>query len=261
MGKRIALTNGRRLVNDVIEMANKTPLAAVACDWDLRDVAQLRRMAKPKISWNVIVMKAFAAVGERYPVLKQGYVSFPWGHFYEHHQSVAMMTIVREYRGEERLLFARFNEPNNHTLIELQEQYDAYRKSPIDEIKQFRHQVTFARFPKIVRRFAWWALFNVWPVKRAFHMGTFGMSISGHRGAYGTKHLGPNTATIGVDPFPRKGVSRALLTFDHRVIDGAPATKIVLLTRQIMNTAIRQELAKMAGVHPATLQPLQSKAA
>ena len=261
MGKRIALTNGRRLVDDVIHMANKTPLAAVSCEWELKEVAQLRRMAKPKISWNVLVMKAFAAVGERYPMLKQSYVSFPWCHLYEHHQSVAMMTMSREYLGEERLLFARFNEPNNHTLAELQQQYDVYRKTPIEEIKQFRHQVMFAKFPKLVRRFAWWTLFNVWPVKRAFHMGTFGMSISGHRGAYGNMHLGPNTATIGVDPFPKNGISRVLLTFDHRVIDGAPATAIVLLTRHILNTAIRQELAKMAGVHPATLEPLQAKVA
>ena len=77
MGKRIALTNGRRLVDDVIRMANKTPLASISGEWDLRDVAKLRRMAKPKISWNVLVMKAFAAVGERHPMLKQGYVSFP----------------------------------------------------------------------------------------------------------------------------------------------------------------------------------------
>jgi hypothetical protein len=261
MGKRIALTNGRRLVDDVIRMANKTPLASISGEWELKDVARLRRMARPKISWNVLVMKAFAAVAERHRLLKQGYVSFPWGHLYEHHQSVGMMTMSREYKGEERLLFARFNEPNNHTLVELQEQYDFFRKAPIDEIKQFKHQITFAKFPSPVRRFAWWALFNVWPIKRAFHMGTFGMSISGHRGAYGSKHLGPNTSTIGVDPFPKKGISRYLFTFDHRVIDGAPASEIVLLTRQILNTAIRQELAKMAGVHPATLQPLNNKAA
>ena len=93
MGKRIALTNGRRLVDDVIRMANKTPLASIAGDWELKEVAQLRRMAKPKISWNVMVMKALAAVGEYHPVLKQGYVSFPWGHLYEHHQSVAMMNM------------------------------------------------------------------------------------------------------------------------------------------------------------------------
>lgn len=261
MGKRIALTNGRRLVDDVIRMANKTPLASIACDWELKEVAQLRRMARPKISWNVLVMKAFAAVAEQHPMLKQGYVCFPWGHLYEHHQSVAMMTMSRQHQGEERLLFARFNEPNNHTLVELQEQYDFYRKAPLDQIKQFKHQITFARFPSLVRRFAWWTLFNVWPIKRAFHMGTFGMSISGHRGAYGNKHLGPNTSTIGVDPMPRNGISRVLFTFDHRVIDGSPASEIVMLTRHILNTAIRQELAKMAGVHPATLQPLSSKAA
>ena len=45
------------------------------------------------------------------------------------------------------------------------------------------------------------------------------------------------------------------------MIDGAPAAEIVLMTRHILNTAIRQELAKMAGVHPATLVPLGKNAA
>ena len=261
MGKRIALSNGRRLVDDVIRMANRTPLAAVSIDWQLQEIAKLRRLAKPRISWSVLVMKAYAAVADQMPMLRQGYVSFPWGHLYEHHQSVCMMTISRQYKGEERLLFARFNEPNNHRLVDLQKQYDYFRKAPIEDIKQFKHQIAFAKCPGVVRRFAWWTLFNVWPVKRAFHMGTFGMSISGHRGAYGSKHLGPNTTTIGVDPMPRKGISRAVLTFDHRVLDGSPATEVVLKVHHILNTAIRQELAKMAGVHPATLVPFENKAA
>ena len=261
MGKRIALTNGRRLVDDVIRMASRIPIASISGDWELEEVAKLRRMARPKISWNVLVMKAYAAVAEQEPMLRQGYVSFPWGHLYEHHQSVAMMTMARKYKGEERLLFARFNEPNNHTLVDLQEQYDFFRKAPVEEIKQFKHQITFAKCPSILRWFAWWTLFNVWPIKRAFHMGTFGMSISGHRGMYGSMHLGPNTTTIGVDPMPRKGISRVLLTFDHRVVDGAPATDVVFKVHRMLNTAIRQELARMAGVHPATLQPLEKKAA
>ena len=259
MGKRIALTNGRRLVDDVIRMANKTPLASVSGDWELKEVAKLRRMAKPKISWNVLVMKAYAAVAEKNPMLRRGYVSFPWGHLYEHHQSVAMMTMSRQHNGEERLLFARFNEPNNHTLVDLQAQYDYFRKAPIEEIKQFKHQIAFAKCPTLLRRFAWWTLYNVWPIKRAFHMGTFGISISGHRGHYGSLHLSPSTTTIGVDPMPKKGISHVLYTFDHRVVDGSPATEFILKTRHILNTAIRQELAKMAGVHPATLQPLTDK--
>ena len=256
MGKRLSFSNGRRLVDDVIRVSNKMPMAAFSSEWDVTQIAKLRRLAKPKISWNVLMMKAHAIVCQQNEILRRTFVKFPYAHLYEHHQSVCMMTIGRKHHGEERLFFARFNEPDNYTLIELQEQYDEYRKAPIEEIKQFRHQITFAKFPSPVRRFAWWALFNLWPQKRASHMGTFGMSISGHRGAFGSQHLGSNTTILGVDPNPRKGVAKMLLTFDHQILDGAPATDIFQQGQRMLATAVAKELADMAGLDQDTLEPL-----
>ena len=109
MGKRIALSNGRRLVDDVIRMANQTPLAGFSGDFDFSNLAKYRRLAKPKISWNVLFMKAYAQACRKMPELRQGYASFPRPHLYQHDEPVCMMTIARKYRGEERLFFARFS--------------------------------------------------------------------------------------------------------------------------------------------------------
>lgn len=228
------------------------PIAGLSGDFDAGDVAKLRRLTRPKISWNVIYMKAYAQVCRKNPELMRAYVGFPWGHLHEFHEPVCMMTIAREHLGEERLFFARFCRPDHFTLTELQEQYDHFRKTPIEEIKQFRHQIRFAKVPHLFRRLAWWSLFNLFPDKRAMHMGTFGMSISGYNGAYGSKHLGPNTTTLGVDPLPRKGVSRLVLTFDHRVMDGTPATRILLSLQKSLTTAIRRELATMVDAESTT---------
>lgn len=248
MGKRIRLSNGRRLVDDVIRMANTMPIAGLSADLDVSEISQLRRLTRPKITWNVIMMKAYAQVCRENPELQRAYVGFPWGHLHEHDEPVCMMTIAREHLGEERLFFARFSRPDQFRLPLLQAQYDHFRKSPIEEIKQFRHQILFAKAPGFVRRFAWWALFNVWPTKRAIHMGTYGMSISGYNGAYGSLHLGPNTTTLGVDPIPRHGVSRTTLTFDHRVMDGTPATRILLQLQDKLSTSIRDELKTLVKV-------------
>jgi hypothetical protein len=255
MGTRIKLSNGRRLVDDVINMASKMPTAGMSGDFDVKLASKFRRISKPRISWNVLYMKAYACVSAEFAELRRSYVKFPWPHIYEHQYNVCMMTISREYQGEERLFFARFNRPDEQSLVELQKQYDIYRRSPVEEIKQFRHQMNFAKLPTFVRRFGWWCLYNVWPEKRASHMGTFGMSFSGYKGAYGSKHLGPNTTTIGVDPFPRKGVAKTLLTFDHRIIDGTPVTKVLQRLHHILNTSIRVELAQLAGVDPETAEP------
>lgn len=252
MGKRVKLSSGRRLVDDVIAMSIKMPMASISGDYDAPLTAQFRRKTRPKVTWNVLYMKAYAAVCQKHDHLRQAYVKFPWGHLYQHDYNVCMMTIARQYKGEERLFFARFNRPDAETLEELQAQYDHYRQAPVEEIKQFRHQIYFAKLPRPVRRFCWWALFNLWPQKRASHMGTFGMTISGYRGAYGDRMLGPNTTTLGVDPLPRKGRGKILLTFDHRVLDGSPACKSLQELNHILNTAIREELAEMLEICPET---------
>lgn len=256
MGKRLPLSNGRRLVDDVIHASKKMPMAAFSSDWDVQLISKLRRMARPKISWNVLMMKAHAIVCRQMPELRQIYVRYPWAHLYQHHQNVCMMTMGRQHEGEERLFFARFNEPDNQTLVELQEQYDEYRKTPVEEIKQFRHQLRFAKFPQPIRRFGWWVLFNFWPQKRASHMGTFGMSISGYRNAKASAHLGCNTTILGTDPTPKKGVAHMVLTFDHQIIDGTPATEAFMRSHRMLITAVAKELADMAGVNQNTLEPL-----
>lgn len=231
-------------------------MAGISGDFDAGLVAKFRRHAVPKISWNVLYMKAYASVCRQNPILRRNYVAFPFRHLYEHDANVCMLTIARVYKGEERLFFARFNAPDLESLEDLQKQFDHYRKAPVEDIKQFRHQMMFAKAPVLVRRAAWWGLFNVWPSKRASHIGTFGMSISGYRGVYGTKHLGPNTTILGIDPFPTKGVSRITLTFDHRVLDGAPAKKALHDLQHILTTAIKVELALLTGFHPKTGEKL-----
>lgn len=246
------MSNGRRLVSDVVELANQMPLAAFTGDFDAGLVAKFRRLTRPKVSWNVLYMKAYAAVSQRNPELRRSFVAFPFRHFYEHDRVVCLMTIAREYRGEERLFFARFNRPDEKSLADLQRRYDYYRQAPIEDVKQFRHQIMFASMPKPVRRLGWWVMNSLWPQKRASHMGTFGISFSGYKGLYGTKHLGTNSTVLGVDPLPRKGVSRILLTFDHRVLDGTPVTRMMQELQHILTTAIRVELAEMIGVDPKT---------
>ena len=84
-------------------------------------------------------------------------------------------------------------------------------------------------------------------------MGTFGISISGNKGSYAASHhLGPATTTLGVDPSPKKGVSKILLTFDHRVLDGAPVTRAMQETHLMLTTAVKAELAELTGFHPDT---------
>jgi len=255
-GRRIKLSNGRKLVDDVVRIANRTPLASFTREIDLSILNTLRRRVRPKISWNVLMMKAYGIVCSQRPELRRMYVSVPWPHFYENDKTVCMLTLSREYKGEERLFFARFSQPEKHSLRQLQAKYDYFRKTPVDEISQFKTQVWFARAPWMIRSITWWSLYNLWLSNRANSLGTFGMSFSGHRNAYGTKVLGPNTTTIGIDPLPRRSISRLLFTFDHRVIDGAPAAEAIDSLRFQLTHSITKEmkiLLKKQGQDPELL--------
>ncbi len=261
-GTRIKLSNGRRLVDDVIRIANRQPMAAFCRDMDLTLICELRRKIKPRLSWNTIMMKAYSIVAKQMPALRQTYVSFPWPHLYQSEDNVVMITVAREEIDETRLMFARIHRPEELSLTQIQEQLDYFSNHPIEHIKQFCHQIRFAAMPRFLRRLVWWLLLDMWPSKRAAHVGTFGMSISGFNAAYGNCHLGPNTTILGVDPAPRNGISRTLLTFDHRVLDGKPTIDAMNALYSALHGPILQEMkqlaenqSKSATVSPAVGQP------
>lgn len=246
-GKTIPLSNGRRLVDDVIRIARSQPIASFYRDFDLSSLDSLRKQIKPRLSWNAILMKAYAMVSHEVPELRQFYRKFPWPHLYQVEDSVAQLTIGREEAGGTRLYFARFRNPGQLTLPQIQAKIDYFQSAPICEIKQFRHQDRFAALPRPFRRFLWWMLMEAWPSQRSTYMGTFGMTLSCFNQTYAASLLSPNTTSLGVDPTPRNGISRVLLTFDHRVLDGKPAIDIISKLYSFLVGPIRTEMETLAG--------------
>jgi hypothetical protein len=250
---RKRLSNGRRLVGDVIHTASRMPLVVLWHDLDVSAVVDLRRRAKPRISWNALFMKAYSIVSAGNPDLRSVYVPLPWPHLYVHEANICMLTFSRDYGGENRLFWARFPHPEHCSLVQLQELIDHYQHAPVESIRQFRHQVAFAKWPCLARRWAWWLVFNMFPRYKCKNMGTFGMSLSALGTARAGKILGPSTTTLGVDPVCRRGISHFQLTFDHRVMDGKPALDVVHALRKALHGPIVEELRQMAP--PAEKRP------
>ena len=50
-----------------------------------------------------------------------------------------------------------------------------------------------------------------------------------------------------------------VLTFDHQILDGAPAIEVFTESRRMLITAVAKELADMAGVNQDTLEPLSQE--
>ena len=247
-GQKIRLSNGRRLIDEVIRAGGKMQMATYARDFDVSDLARLRKKIRPRISWNVMYLKAYAIIADRIPELRQCYVGFPWPYAYQHEHNIGLVTVAREYKGEERLLFAKFNQPEIESLVDLQELYDVFRKSPVDEVPQFKKQMRFAQMPFLFRRLAFWMLFNMFPRKRMSNFGTFGMTISRYRDAdLETNVLGPNSTLLGIDVLPKKGIARFSLTFDHQIIDGVPVINVIDEVYKTLNGPIKEELEALVA--------------
>lgn len=246
-GKRVPMTNDRRLVCDIVQLASRMPIVPLEKTFDVAELARVRRMVEPKISWAVIMMRAYGLVSAAHPVLRRVYVPLPWQHFLESPESVCMMTINRKVDGQDRLVFARFCRPEQYTLQQLEEQFDNYRKQPLENLKLVRHQLRFASMPWWVRKIGWGLMNRLMPRGRVKMTGTFGMSLSGLRDTWGTWHLGPCTTTLGYDQLCRNGKARITLTFDHRVLDGMPAFEILGEFEKTLKGQILGELSEMAA--------------
>ena len=254
---RLPLTNDRRLVCDLVAIAQKTPFAPISRTIDVSALQALRKKIRPRLPWQVILMRAYGMVSQQFPVLRQIYVPLPYPHIYQHHESVCLLTVGREYQGVNRLFFARFNQPENHSLASLLEQLEIYRRRPVEEIQQLRHQVRFAKFPWWIRQMGWKLMTHWMPKGRAKLMGTFGMSLSGFRDTKGLYHLGPCTTILGYDQFCPRGNAHITLTFDHRILDGKPAVDVMEALRVTLHGPILDELQRMAAdpsPSPAAIQ-------
>lgn len=242
IGRWQTLSKGRTLVTDILAIAQKMPMAPLLREFDLGGIDRLRAQLRPRISWTVLFLKAYGIVAQRNPVLRQVYSPLPFAHIYTHPQNVALVTITRVVNGETRLYFARFHRPEERSLEELQQQYEEYRKAPIDQLRQFKRQDLLSSLPWFLRKLIWLLLAHLWTSKRAANFGTFGLSISRFKANLGTFHLGPNTTILGCDLFPRDGMNRVTLTFDHRILDGKPAADILDDLQRAFANEITREL-------------------
>jgi hypothetical protein len=242
------ITSNRALVLDLLALAARHAQYPIEQTFELAELAALRQSAGRRISWTVLFMKAYAAVAAETPQLRQAYCRWPWPRLCESAENVAMITINRTYRGEERLCWGRFVSPEQAALGDLQDALDAYQHRPVDQA--FRRQVRLSRFPAILRRLALWLNLNFARKRRARRLGTFSMSSLAGQNALNRFHPTLLTASLTFGPLDDRGRTLVTLVCDHRVLDGAAAAR-----------ALSSLHDKLRGEISAELRSLQAKRA
>src|ERR1041384_1979767 len=91
--RRLSISRVRRSLLDFLHFAKKMPLVTAERRMHLGPLLDARTACSPKPAWTILFLKAFALAAQERPALRRSYCSFPWPHFYEHHESVGFFTV------------------------------------------------------------------------------------------------------------------------------------------------------------------------
>ena len=178
--RRLAVSRSRRLTIDVLHYNRRVPTCAHDRRFNLAGLVELRTRLPQRVSWSLLFIKAFAMVASNRPVLRQSYIEWPWPHVLEHPHSVAMLATQRDHSGEPWLFWSRFAQPEQRSLIEMQQALDQYQSEPVEKI--FLQQWRLSGLPTVLRRCFWWWTLNFAGSKRAKRVGTFFLSTLASKG-------------------------------------------------------------------------------
>lgn len=237
---RLPLSRSRALTIDVVHYHRQVPTCAHDRMCNLRRVAELRERSPVRISWAMLIIKAYGLVAARRPVLRDCWQRWPWPHVFRHPHSVAMVAIHRDFRGEPWLFWGRFEQPEETPLVDLQARLDRYHSEKPEKI--FKQQWQLSGLPTPLRRVLWWWNLNFAGLKRAKRMGTFFLTTLAGRGAEIQHPPAFLTGNLTYGPLDAAGRSRVTLAYDHRLMDGRLVADCLAELEETLNGAIAAEL-------------------
>jgi hypothetical protein len=247
--RRLPLSCNRALVLDGLHFARQVELFPVERSFDLGELAAARERSRVRISWPVLFLKAYSAVIRQQPALSRAYVRWPWPHLVEQSGISGMLVVNRHYLGEDRLCWARFDEPDQQPLANLQRALDRFQTLPVEEA--FRRQVKLSRLPTPLRRLLFWWNLNFVGAKRTRRLGTFTLTTLAGQGALNRNHQSFLTSSLTYGPLDESGRSRVTLLVDHRVLDGMAAAAALNELERVLQSEIAAELRSLAASRAA----------
>jgi hypothetical protein len=256
-GRRIGLSLPRRQVGDLLHFARKVPSIPVQRRMRLRPLLGARQSANPRPMWVILIAKGFSQVAAEMPQLRQAYLNFPWGHIYEHPESIATIAVEREYRNETSLFFPRLHSPDKQSIATLEGWLRYFKESPFDEIEGLGPGLFVSRLWRPIRRALWWTALNVSGDIRGRAFGTFGISSYSSLGAESLHPISPLTTLINYGMIESNGDVDLRLIYDHRVLDGATVARALKRLEEALNDQVAGEL----GAEPANVIPFPARAA
>jgi len=236
----------RRWVNDIIHFGKKSHV--VGCNWkiNLAPALAARAAHEPAIGWTAMWMKALALVSQRHAELRTAYLPFPWARLYVHPECVCTIAVERTWRGAAAVFFDQVPRPDSFPLTVLDNWLRALKQEPVETFSGFRRLIRFARPPVLVRRLIW-SLVLYWsgPI-RAKYLGTCALNPFPTGGRV-TQSATPISFLLYYGLVEPNGETQIQILFDHRVMDGIDAYRLLRNIETTLNREIAAELKQGSG--------------
>jgi hypothetical protein len=242
VGPRLPLSLPRRFINDLMHASARVPLVVAQRPMRLAEVANARAVAVPKPSWCALFVKAFAFVAAGQPVLHRSYQPWPWPHLYEHPENIASVGVERDFHDEPAVFIGHLRAPETLGIQEIDARLKEYKERPVEQVDSFRKILRTTRLPWPLRRLLWWYGLNSSGYRRAKTFGTFGVSTIAGQGAELLYLLSPLATTLNYGVVGADGSVTVRLLFDHRVLDGATAARVLHDVERVLCCEILSEL-------------------
>jgi hypothetical protein len=258
-GRAIKLSPSRRLVGDLMRFSIGVPRVTVQRQMNLGPLQQARMAQQRKTSWTVLFLKGYALLSQDVPELRRAYVKLPRPQLYEYPVSIASVAHEREYEGERIVLLSTIKDPEHRPIGEIEELFLAARSKPVQEVKQFRKALKFARAPGPIRWLLMWLGLNLGR-QRGRRFGTFQLSVYSGLGAESLNPLTPLTTIFNYGSISENGTVTVRIHYDHRVMDGANVARALIRFENILNGAIADEVQGMASSEAIPSEAASGKA-
>ena len=243
----------RRVITDLMRASADVPFVAVRRTLSIGRLAAARKSLRNRPAWAAIFAKAFAILAAEQPVLRRVYLKWPWPHFYDFPQTLAMIVVAPDATPDGVLLFP-VKAPDLTSLAEADAMIRSAKSQPIEATPFFRKTMMVTRLPQPLRRLAWAIGLN-FGRQRGNYLGTLLVTSVAAFGGGEVEALGPQSFILSYDKVSDDGTIDVMIRWDHRIADAAFIGGELSRLEQILNNQLADEILALVANERATAAP------
>jgi hypothetical protein len=253
--RKISLS--RRVIIDLMRASADVPFVAVRRTLAVGRLAAARKDLRNRPAWAAIFAKAFAILASRQPALRRVYLKWPWPHFYEFPQTLAMIVVAPDATPDGVLLFP-LKAPDLTSLTEADASIRSAKTEPVEATPFFRKTMMVTRLPQPLRRLAWAIGLN-FGRQRGNYLGTLLVTSVAAFGGGEVEALGPQSFILSYDKVSDDGAIDVMIRWDHRITDAAFVGGELSRLEQILNNQIADEILALVAKERGSAAPALTK--